>query len=547
MKKPLSDANFTGEEIKQFLGGFPLRFLLQYENSIDSLTGHIKADLINKIPNEQLNEFRKAFLNRNVPSKVVELNNTKDFDNELKLYLTNIILAAKELLETLAQNTTMLSDTHSISSQTDHPVQIIHDLIKDTPLTHDQIRNLWEILPEEKRRKYFKNQEITQDTVIKFQDNIDSAKVYKLAAKEKTNYSFVLTTAQNKQILSNLTLNQLERHNQLFYKHTAHTFESTLSTGTQYLSSWYVFLSNYLTIILGMLTATTIKLSLVLAAGLAFVGSLSLGLTIAWQQAVENYRKEAGLRMKHIINCLKINQLKYEHDEISAKQQNKTLALPSSPESVHRTPSHPNIQPNDNISRWSRFTAWFSSLRQLLHWLKPKQSGISPTAHAIITAFFIAVALLSGAYLFFTGIYALFVACAITAFISIIAGAVRYQTVKQERNMEAIVHSSEKELQKYKKANDELKKSYERLNAKEFDPSLNVDNLVQENAKLLRELELTKAQLAKMPTSVSNVSSLEQEQNLPGAHQRQHEQLEHKADHQGDTAYQNVALLSGGE
>lgn len=556
MKKS-APSRYDGLEIKNFLGNFPVQFLLQYEKSVDSLKKQVQTDLIDQIPSQNLTQFKKAFLaTLDVEKKLGRSFSDENvvnyfFEQELSRYLQNTISQAKALLNQLAQNNTILSDTHSITNQTISPVEILHDLIKQEPLTHDQIRYLWEILPEGKRKKYFKNEHISADTIIEFQPGIDSLKMYKRAAKEKTNHSFVLTPDQNRQILSNLTLDQLERHSQISYKHTAHTIESTLSTGTQYLSSWYAFLSNYFTVIIGFLTATTVKLSLVLAAGLAFTGSLTLGLTVAWQQAVENYRKEAALRMKHVINCININRLKNENEELSAKHTNTAIKESKTQDRhLQEKPSHRNIEPNRNSTWWSSFKAWFfSPLRKFIHAIKPKQSGISPTTHGIISAFFITVALVSGAFVFFSSSYIVATICAVGAFIGLLAGIVRYKTVKQERNMESIVHTSEKELQKYQKENDHLHKQINSLDASSEDynnikPSPTVQDLTAENTRLLRDLNKAKSDLAKMTAIV--VSS-EQGQSRSVVHPHPHAPPALVMDHPDGTASPSVARLGGGE
>lgn len=567
MKKPSSsESEFTGLEIENFLGQFPLKFLLQYGSSIDALQKHIETDLINKIPQDKLIQFKRVFLTlifQGKESKIPlnENNIHTIFDEQLRVFLKQIISQSKDLLDELSLNNTLLSDTLAISNQLVHPVEILHSLITDDQLTHDQMRSLWEILPETKRKKYFKNANIDADTKIEFQDGVNSLDLYRLAAKEKTNHSFALTSDQNKQILSNLTLNQLSRHSHLSYKHTAHTIESTLSTGTQYLSSWYVFLSNYLTVILGLLTATTIKLSLVLAAGLAFAGSLSLGLTVAWQQAVDNYRREAALRMKHIVNCININQLKKENDEITARLTDQITfeEVNFSDKTLQKTSSYPDISPNHTMSGWAYFKSWFfSPLRRLFHALKPKHAGISPLAHAFITAFFISLALISGAFLFFTSFYTLVTVCAATAFISILAGIVRYKTVSQERNMEALVHASEKELQKCHKINESLKKqelqqSLENLHTHQVSginsqhQSTNALTLVRERDRLLKQVSEIESKLQKIGDTAANVHSYEQGQNQSGAHQHQRAQSARPKDHPNDTASLSVGQLICGD
>lgn len=565
-KTPSNESQFTGLEIENFLGQFPLQFLLQYGSSIDALQKHIETDLINKIPKDKLIPFKRAFLMLIIQGKEskVRLNDENIpaiFDQQLSVFLNQMISQAKDLLVELSLNNTLLSDTLAITNQLVNPVEIIHSLITAEQLTHDQMRTLWEILPENKRKKYFKNETIDADTKIEFQEGIDSLKLYRLAAKEKTNHSFMLTSDQNKQILSNLTLSQLKRHSHLSYKHTAHTIESTLSTGTQYLSSWYVFLSNYLTVILGLLTATTIKLSLVLAAGLAFVGSLSLGLTVAWQQAVENYRKEAALRMKHIINCININQLKKENEEIQARllSQNSSTEVSTNEKIPEKTNSTPSISPDKTMSAWAYFKSWFfSPLRKLIHALKPKQSGISPLSHGLITAFFISLALVSGAFLFFTSFYTLAAVCAVTAVVSILAGVVRYKTVSQERNMEALVHASEKEIQKCHKINEFLKKqelqqSLENLNAHQ-DSGINSQHrttnvliLVRERDRLLKQVSEIESKLQKISDTAANVLSSEPGQNQSGAHQHLREQFARPKNHPNDTASQSVVQLICGD
>ncbi len=565
-KAPSNESQFTGLEIENFLGQFPLQFILQYGSSIDALQKHIETDLINKIPQDKLIQFKRAFLTAIVQGKESKIplndNNIHTiFDEQLSVFLKQMISQAKDLLDELSLNNTLLSDTLAISNQLVNPVTILHSLITAEQLTHDQMRYLWEILPENKRKKYFKNEYIDADTTIELKDGITSLDLYRLAAKEKTNHSFILTSEQNKQILSNLTLDQLKRHSHLSYKHTAHTIESTLSTGTQYLSSWYVFLSNYLTVILGLLTATTIKLSLVLAAGLAFVGSLSLGLTIAWQQAVENYRKEAALRMKHIINCININQLKKENEEIQARLSNQnTIEEVNFNEKIpEKIPSHPNISPDKTMLAWAYFKSWFfSPLRKLFHALKPKHAGISPLAHAFITAFFISLALISGAFLFFTSFYTLAAVCAVTAVVSILAGVVRYKTVSQERNMEALVHSSEKELQKCHKLNESLKKqeyqqslaitnSQQDFGMDSQHPSTNVAALVQEKQSLQKQLAAIESKIQRTGLAAANVPSYEPGRNQSGAHPHRREQSALQEDHPNDTASPTFGQLICGE
>jgi hypothetical protein len=468
------------------------------------------------------------------------------------------------LLEELANNYSIsLSDTHTITNQSLDPVEFLHALIKENPLTHDQMRQLWEILPEKERKQYFNNRHVDTQSEIEFQEGVTSLDLYRLAAEENTNHSLALTSEQIRQILSHLTHEQLEQHHQLSYKHAAHTIESTLSAGTQYLSTWYAFLSNYLTVIIELLTTYTVKLSLVLAGGLAFVGSLSLGLTIAWQQAVDNYRKEAGLRMQHIFNCISLNSLKQKNEEritrLEALGKNPRAEL--SHQRIQKASSHPNIPPVKKLSGWFHFKAWFfSPFRKLIHAIKPQKTGLSATAHGIITGLFIAIALVSTVFLFLTSFYAIAAACAAAGIFSIVIGAVRHDTVQQERMMEAIVKTSEKELQDCKKENVALKKyeaqiledcAQEHSNQTAKTSVLNISTaaqqLVEQRAQLLKQLDQVENQLRKITSDAATDALLGLRRNQSDAHPHQHEQPAQILDHPNGTAFLNAAPLTYGE
>lgn len=536
------EPQYSGMEIVDFLDQFAVRDLLSYKDKIKTLQDRINSRIDSNLSTEEATAFKDAFLQQ-VRRKKGDAQ--ASFDDTLSEFLTQHIRQVEELLDELSLNSILLSDTLSISNQETAPVEVLHSLISNNPLTHDQVRYLWEILPEKKRQKYFKSGHINANTPIEFQEGISSLNLYRLAAKEKTNHSFVLSADQHKQALSHLTVAQLTRHSQLTYKHTAHHIESTLSTGTQYLSSWYVFLSTYLPWIVGLLTATTIKLSLALAASLAFVGSLSLGLTMAWQQAVDNYRREGALRMKHLINCVKINELKKQNAELRSINQNQSNVVNTLPLSEEKPQSLPAIQPNKDISTWSEISAWlFSPLRRLIHGLKPKQSGISPLAHGIITGFFIAVALVSVAFLFLTSVYTLTMACVVTAFISLLAGAIRYKTVKQERLMESLVSASEKELHKYKKENEKLEKGHASIQAAAVvSPSPEVERLTQEKQLLQQRLEEAESRLQSASISASYV----QGQSPLVAHPRLLEQPAHTQDRLDGTVSLSAGQLIDGE
>jgi hypothetical protein len=65
--------------------------------------------------------------------------------------------------------------------------------------------------------------------------------------------------------------------------------------------------------IISVVTTYSFKISMVAAGAIAFVGSLSLGVTIAIHQARQAMRKEAQVRMQHILNCFETNKLRREN------------------------------------------------------------------------------------------------------------------------------------------------------------------------------------------------------------------------------------------
>lgn len=395
-------------------------------------------------------------------------------------------------------------------------------------LNHDQVHRLWDILPTEKRQNYFKNSHIGSDSVIEYQAGISSLDLYRLAIQEDLNHSLEFSPSQHRQLLSQLTLQQLQQHQALSYKHSAQTVESTFSTGSQYLASQYAFTSTYLSQIVTFITTYSVKMSMVLASAMAFAGSLALGLTVAWQQASENSRKEAQLRMQHMLNGINLNRLCDENKQL-AIQLNALQNAHSQDSDQTRYPSHPLLPPSR--SWWQRTKARISSwFRRSLHTLKPSESGLSPAMQGLITGLFITLALVSSVFIFATTLTNIIAGCAAVVALSLAVGVIRYQTVKHERMMENIVKQSDNELAEAQQVNRQLRLSVEALTAQP---------IASTTAK-------TNAEGAQIDTSLRSGTASVQAAALLAEHQRAYQQAT-KATHQlnGKASIAESELFSG--
>jgi hypothetical protein len=101
-------------------------------------------------------------------------------------------------------------------------------------LTQNQIRSIWLMLDADQRKKYFVEELIFADTIIHLQHGITHAVLINVANEIK--HSVNLTPSQNRQIFSNMTLDQLHGHYELSYKKGVVALESSITSASQYLS-----------------------------------------------------------------------------------------------------------------------------------------------------------------------------------------------------------------------------------------------------------------------------------------------------------------------